>query len=103
MFCKHTLQTLCLCVGFLPYKHFYSRLVNATPLPQFCINDQLIIIIDDNELEKLTKNWNLAIEITQLWLKYITVVPNVIGALDTMSKNFMKHTKKLQLLATTPA
>lgn len=58
------------------------------------------IRVEDKELEKLTKYWDLPTEITQLWMKHVTVVPTVIRVLGTMSKNFTKHIKKLQLPAT---
>ena len=54
-------------------------------------------------MEKLTKNRDLTIKTSHLWRKHTSMVPIVIGALGTISRNFTQYYKQLQILEITPS
>ena len=49
--------------------------------------------VENKELEKLTKYNDLAIKTSHLWMKQTSVIPVVIGALGTISRNFSQYYK----------
>ena len=59
--------------------------------------------VENKELEKLTKYRDLAVETSHLWKKHTSVVPIVIGALGTISRNFTQYYKQLQISEITPS
>ena len=59
--------------------------------------------VENKELKTLTKYRDLAIEISCLWKKHTSVVPVVIGAWGTISRNFTQYYKQLQISESTPS
>ena len=59
--------------------------------------------VENKELEKLTKYRDMAIETSRFWKKHTSVVPVVIGALATISRNFTQYYKQLQISKITPS
>ena len=49
--------------------------------------------IDQKEVEKITKYQDLKIEVERLWEKKATVVTVVIGSLEAILRDFVKHLK----------
>ena len=53
--------------------------------------------INQKEVEKITKYQDLKVEVERLWEKKATVVPVMIGALEAILRDLVKHLKTLGL------
>ena len=59
--------------------------------------------IDQKDVEKITKYQDLKVEVERLWEKKATVVPVVIGALEAIPRDLVKHLKTLGLDKISPS
>ena len=59
--------------------------------------------INQKEVEKITKYQDLKVEVERLWEKKATVLPVVIGALEAILRNLVKHLKTLRLDKISPS
>ena len=58
----------------------------------------IIIRVDEKEREKIGKYQDLKREVTRLWnMRKVQVIPVVIGALGSVSKEFEKWTESLKI------
>ena len=60
------------------------------------------IIINQKEVEKITKYQDLKIKVERHWEKKATVMPVVIGALGAIPRDLVKHLKTLGLNKISP-
>ena len=59
--------------------------------------------INQKEVEKITKYQDLKVEVERLWEKKATVVPVVIGALEAIPRDLVKHLKTVGLDKISPS
>ena len=59
--------------------------------------------IEQKEVEKITKYHDLKNEVDRLWEKKTTVVPVVIGALEAIPRDLVKHLKNFGLDKISPS